>query len=366
MKHKKSKLELAQEETKKIISKTNKKIEILGNESAELSSSIEYLQGLFDQIRNVPSSHAPILEETKKIRSNWIEQAKKIENDFNQASIKQVGAGVVGVGAGVATVALAPTAAMGIATTFGVASTGTAISALSGAAATNAALAWLGGGALVAGGGGMAVGEAVLALTGPIGWGIAGIAIMTSGLTYIYGRLSKKRIENIFISISERDIKSYKLAIIELDERIIRIQNETKMLNQATLDIKNYGLDYEKMSERQQYELGSYVNLMYSSVQLLIEPIIGLKPKYTSSELNNFISNNDKYKNFYNHYRDLYIFLCNLLYGIHLNDKDMKLFWKALKKNKNILEQFKITKKSFTFNSFCYVKNLLNYEYNNH
>ena len=57
---------------------------------------------------------------------------------------------MAGVGAGVAVVALGHTAAMGIATTFGVASTGTAISTLSGAAATNAALAWLGGGALAA------------------------------------------------------------------------------------------------------------------------------------------------------------------------------------------------------------------------
>ncbi len=45
---------------------------------------------------------------------------------------------------------------------FGVASTGTAIGGLSGAAATNATLAWLGGGSLAAGGGGMALGSAVL------------------------------------------------------------------------------------------------------------------------------------------------------------------------------------------------------------
>ena len=62
------------------------------------------------------------------------------------------------------------------------ASTGTVISTLSGAAATNAALAWLGGGALAAGGGGMAAGEAFLALAGPVGWAIAGVALLVSGL----------------------------------------------------------------------------------------------------------------------------------------------------------------------------------------
>jgi len=52
--------------------------------------------------------------------------------------------------------------ALSVATTVGAASTGTAISSLSGAAAWNATLAWFGGGAIAAGGGGMAVGAAVL------------------------------------------------------------------------------------------------------------------------------------------------------------------------------------------------------------
>ena len=86
--------------------------------------------------------------------------------------------GGVAIGAGVG--ALAPTAAMAVATTFGVASTGIPIGALSGAAATNAALAWLGGGAIGSGtlGGGMAAGKALLAMAGPVGWAIAGVAIV--------------------------------------------------------------------------------------------------------------------------------------------------------------------------------------------
>lgn len=83
---------------------------------------------------------------------------------------------------------------MGIATTFGVASTGTAISALSGAAATNAALAWLGGGALAVGGGGMAAGNAFLALAGPIGWAIAGVALVASGLMFWKSAMIRKKL----------------------------------------------------------------------------------------------------------------------------------------------------------------------------
>ena len=74
---------------------------------------------------------------------------------FLQAAGAMAGAGIAAFG---------PTAAMAVATTFGTASTGTAIATLSGAAATNAALAWLGGGALAVGGGGMAAGEAFLAM----------------------------------------------------------------------------------------------------------------------------------------------------------------------------------------------------------
>lgn len=82
---------------------------------------------------------------------------------------------------------------MWVATTFGTASTGTAISALSGAAASNAAIAWLGGGALATGGGGMAAGQALLALAGPIGWGIAGTTLLASVLLTVKKDLSFKK-----------------------------------------------------------------------------------------------------------------------------------------------------------------------------
>lgn len=61
---------------------------------------------------------------------------------------------------------------------FGIASTGTAISGLSGAAATNATLAFLGGGSLAAGGGGIALGSAVLSgATLGVGLMVGGFAI---------------------------------------------------------------------------------------------------------------------------------------------------------------------------------------------
>jgi hypothetical protein len=70
---------------------------------------------------------------------------------YFMAGAKSAGAAAAGYGG-----------AIGVATSIGAASTGTAISSLSGAAATNAMLAWFGGGAIAAGGGGMALGAAVL------------------------------------------------------------------------------------------------------------------------------------------------------------------------------------------------------------
>jgi hypothetical protein len=70
---------------------------------------------------------------------------------YFMAGAKAAGAAAAGYGG-----------AITVATSVGVASTGTAISTLSGAAATNAMLAWFGGGAIAAGGGGMALGAAVL------------------------------------------------------------------------------------------------------------------------------------------------------------------------------------------------------------
>ena len=176
-----SKMEEARTEAQHALDKVNKQIVELGGRDARLFDNLNEIQACFDAIRNIPAEQRLQYEELKKIRLEWKQRAQKIEDDYKKATLKNAGARAAGVSAGVAFAALAPTAAMGIATTFGVASTGTAISALSGAAATNAALAWLGGGALAAGGGGMAAGNAFLAMCGPIGWAIAGVALLGSG-----------------------------------------------------------------------------------------------------------------------------------------------------------------------------------------
>lgn len=345
MKKKKSKLQLAQEKAEAAIKKTNVKIEELGKHTGELHSALNSMQELIDKIRNIPSDEKLKYEDLKKVRLNWKQQAEKIEADYKNAAVKCAGNGAAGISAGVAVAALGPTAAMGIATTFGVASTGTAISALSGAAATNAALAWLGGGALAAGGGGMAAGNALLALAGPIGWAIAGVALLSSGLLFWKAKSNRERLEDIFTLISTRDVKSYELAIVELNERIARIKDETPKLVDATKTIKTFGTDYNKMTEEQQYELGAYVNLMNSSTQLLVNPILGLQAKYNEEDYRKFVVAK-KYQGLNS---NLIVALANLLYKIELSDRDKKLLWKSFRKNKKMLENFNIKKNDFDF-----------------
>lgn len=345
MSKKKSKLMLAQEKAESTIKKTNIKINELGNHTADLYNTLNNIQEQFDRISNVPIEKRLQYEELKKVRLHWKQQAEKIETDYKNAVAKNAGKGVAGVGVGVAIAALGPTAAMGVATTFGVASTGTAISALSGAAATNAALAWLGGGALAAGGGGMVAGKALLALAGPIGWAIAGVALLGSGLLFWKAKTEKDRLEDIFTLIAKRDTKSYELAIVELNERITRIQDESDKLKKAIEEIKSFGVDYQLMSEAQQYSLGTYLNLMVSSTQLLINPILGLQTKFTEEDYDRFIA----IKKCPATNKSIVVFLANLLYKIELTEKDKKLLWKSFRKNKKMLESLEIKKKEFDY-----------------
>ena len=142
---------------------------------------INKLEEYINTLANTPKEFEKTIE---KVEFNIASFKALTEISFDEKEIVKLAGGgaALGVAAAIATAAIAPTAAMAIATTFGVASTGTLISTLTGAAATNAALAWLGGGAIVAGGSGMAGGGTLLALAGPIGWGIGAASLAAGGI----------------------------------------------------------------------------------------------------------------------------------------------------------------------------------------
>lgn len=357
----KTKLELASENVEALVKETNGKINELGQYDYDLYNALINIQDKFDKIRNVPSDKQLKYQEIKKVSLSWKQQVDKIENDYEKAKNADIGSGAAGgvLGAGIAT--LGPAAAMGFATTFGVASTGTAISSLSGAAATNAALAWLGGGALSAGGGGMAAGNVLLGLAGPVGWTIAGIAIIGSALLFWKAKSDRDRLEELFLLISKRDQYSYKQAIVELNERIERIKDETNNLKEAIKEIVSFGTDYDSMTEEQQYTLGAYVNLMNASTQLLVNPILGLQPKYTKQNLDNFLTHNVNYaeKEHCKKNKDLIVYMANLLYNIDTEESDRKLLSKSFRGNKEFRKNMKLEKSDLDLELFNIVNKVL-------
>lgn len=355
-------LEIASKKVESLVGITNSKITELGTHTYCLYYNLTTIQTLFDKIRNIPSDKAIEYQELKKIRLGWKNQVDKIEDDYNKAQNLNVGGGAAGTSLGVGLATLGPTAAMGIATTFGVASTGTAISALSGAAATNAALAWLGGGALAAGGGGMAAGDALLALAGPVGWTIAGLALVGSGFLYWKSLSDKKKLEQLFLLVSERDQKAYNLAIVELKERIQRIIDETAKLTTAIIKTATFGTDYNAMTEEQQYSLGTYFNFMKAATQLLVKPILGLQPKVTDQDyVKAFHYTDDKSTEEYFKNKTLVIYLAGLLYGIKFDESDFKVLINSIKKNKDFLESMKLEKKDVDKDLYPIIKEVISY-----
>lgn len=150
--------------------------------------------------------------------------------ELERKKVEDVGAGrnsMAGVLGGVGIATMAPSAAMSVAMTFGTASTGTAIASLSGAAATNAALAWLGGGTLAAGGAGIIGGQALLALTGPVGWVISGLSLGAGLLTINMSNkeIARKTQESIVA------IKKEMRRIKEVDVQVTAWNEETKQLS---------------------------------------------------------------------------------------------------------------------------------------
>lgn len=62
-------------------------------------------------------------------------------------------------------------------------------------------------------------------------------------------------------------------------------------------------------------------------------------------------------------YKDFIVSLANLLYKIDLDDKDKKLLWKSLRKNKKMLKSMDISKKEFDMDIMNAILEALKYKY---
>ena len=248
-------------------------MEKLGNQLYEKRqnsvSLICEIEALVNSIANRPKEFDKKISDIRAAREKF-QETEAYAAEALGAAVKSGASIAAGVAGGAAVASMAPTAAMWVATTFGTASTGTAISALSGAAATKAALAWLGGGALSAGGAGIAGGQALLALAGPIGWGITGVTTAASVAALGF---KNKKIANEAIA----EAKKITMAGAELKEASAKIQHltdETVLLMDALRDAVTAsqslkGTNYLDLSEPEQYQLGAMVNNTLSLAQML-------------------------------------------------------------------------------------------------
>lgn len=253
------------------------KMEKLGNQiyerrqdSITLIHEIEFLvNSIANRSKELDKKISDIHAAKEKFRETEVYAAEALE-----AAVKSRVAVAAGVAGGAAVASIAPTVAMWVATTFGTASTGTAISSLSGAVATKAALAWLGRGALSAGGAGIAGGKALLALAGPIGWGISGAATAVS--VAMLGHKNKQIAEEAIaeakkITMAGAELHEASAKIQHLTDETVVLMDALKDMAQANRSLK--GVNYLELSEDEQYQLGTMVNNTLTLAELLNKTI---------------------------------------------------------------------------------------------
>lgn len=268
---------------KKALEQHERKVEAYNKEYKNMETScenlyeqrkraIELIQSVEDFINSIANRPKEFDQDMSTINreKQTFKNTETYAQEAYETAKKSGTSTVAGIAGGAAVASLAPTAAMWIATTFGTASTGTAISALSGAAATNAALAWLGGGAMAAGGAGMAGGQALLALAGPIGWGIAGI---TAGISVL--ALSKKNKKVAEQADAEAQVIAK--ATTELRKtvnNVTALKTETTSLclrlQKALKELEQFkGASYVDIQEEDKLKLGALVNNTMTMAALL-------------------------------------------------------------------------------------------------
>lgn len=232
----------------------------LFNQRERAIDLLDNVENLINSIANHPKEFDSDIAEINLSKKEFRDVCDFAREELAAAQGPAVGASA-GVAGGVAVVSLAPSAAMWIATTFGTASTGTAISTLSGAAAQSAALAWLGGGALAAGGSGMAAGESLLALAGPVGWSIAGATLLTSVVIFANKKIKLDKEKKSEIESVLKNTEQLK----ETDSRLSALLDKTdgirKSLNgQYTSAMIYFGKSFTDIPEDGQMLLGTIVN----------------------------------------------------------------------------------------------------------
>lgn len=269
--------------------KTSEGIMKLGETKLKASANeIKKFVDVFSKIRDVDLKDSLGLEELKSLNIKNESMADMKETALG--AINVLSGGIAGVGAG----ALLGWGAYGGVMALGTASTGAAIGGLSGVAATNATLAWLGGGALAAGGGGMALGSAVL------GGIVAGPALLLAG--GLFGAKAKEKLNNAYSNLAEAYEISEELKTAGIQLNIIRKKANKfnkvlkKLVKQLDFTIDNMAiitereLDWRKYTQDEKSVVAMSVKYAQIVKAMIDTPLLtedGVLTKEISEVLNN-------------------------------------------------------------------------------
>lgn len=152
--------------------KTNTVMDELGCMELNIINSFKGFASTIEKIHNKPE-FTEIKKDNVRLPKPDMQKLKEVSVGA-EVLLGGIGGAAAGTAGGFAAAGATTAAVMAL----GTASTGTAIASLSGAAATNATLAALGGGALAAGGGGMALGSAIL------GGATLGVGLLVGGIIF--------------------------------------------------------------------------------------------------------------------------------------------------------------------------------------
>lgn len=178
----------------------------------------------FSKIKDITLSEVLTTDEIKNL--NYKSDTLHSMEYVSLSAMEILNGGLSGIAAGT----LLAWGSYGAVGALGAASTGASIAGLSGIAATNATLAWLGGGALAAGGGGIALGTAVL------GGLVAGPALLLAG--GIFGAKAQEKLNNAYSNLSEARTISAKLDVAKVE--LENIENITLQINEILSMLRNY------------------------------------------------------------------------------------------------------------------------------
>lgn len=349
MAKKTSKIKFAQQNTEIAIIQTNKKIKELGLHACALFMSLNDLQLHLDAVQDTPDAEKSKYEELKKIRLRWRDVALSISEEYRMVEVDAIKQGFFGKNSAHSSFSMSPTFAMGCVTAFGLASSSKHYDY-----APLALKAWIGGSALALDGSDIVAKNELLKYAGPVGLAMAALSIIPFRYELFMDKNKKDRLDDIVTRISNRDIQTYEYAIMELDGRIERIKQEVEKLKNAIIKLQSAANDFQQMTELQKQELFEYSSLMEASIKQLVNPILGLKPKYITTDTYFNIPSvticwidSECESDFYDRRRKMFLTLHNLLYGLELENEDRELLVRYFKKNKELMSYFGVYKEEF-------------------